>query len=506
MRKAVAILGVLALAIVGFGCSQQKAAQRAEATYDLPTMYDSLTIVQYGALGDSAYQLLEEGDTDAAVAVFERQIELIPNGPWGYYNTACAYGRTEQLELAFEWLTRAVDHGWCNAAHMRVDPDMEALREDPRFETLALRADSIRVAQEEAFAQGLPTNVSAPEGVNTAEELNTFYENQRRLLGQQRRIWMDWEYDAARMTLEAQRIAGIKALPPAERPEDYMGENIERIRALTRFKSLYDSWGALAEGVTTEVQHFLANEPAPELAAEANYRAALASFCQNRPFSCEDSSWESATVDAKEYLARIPETSEWAGMAEAWEVYFACEDTLTTEQALKPRIQEFVEDRSDNEAAMKVAAMNFHDRLVKAVWPIPLEGTDRQGRPVSLAEYKGKPVLVDFWATWCGPCRGELPYLKKAYEKYHDEGLEILSVSLDYPEQTTPEDYDAWIEEHGMDWRHIYDQEHWDSEIVKSFRVYSIPSPFLIDQTGEMVAAGSALRQEQLDSTLATLF
>ncbi len=506
MRKAVAILGALVLVIVGFGCSQEQAAQRAEVSYDLPILYDSLTVVHFSAVGDSGYQLLDEENTEEAVAAFGRQIKLIPASPWGYYNIACAYGRTQQVEQGIEWLTNAVDNGWCNGTHMRSDPDLEALREDPRFEPLAQRADSMRAAHEAVFAQGLPTHASVPAGLSTLEDVNNFYDGRRAMLGQYRGVWMDWQYDAARITLEAQRIAALESLPVAERPEDYAGEDLERVRALTRFKSVYDSWGALSDGVQAEVTHLLATNPSPEHAAEANYRAALAAFCQDRPFSCSDSSWEPATKGASVYLDKIPADSKWAGTAEAWKIFFACEDSLANEQVLRPRIQDFVKNNADDQSAIRVAALNFHDKLVEAMWPIPLEGTDRDGNPVSLADYKGKPVLVDFWATWCGPCRGELPYLKEAYEKYTDKGFEILSVSLDYPDRITPEDYDAWTEENGMNWRHIYDQQHWNSEIVKAFHVYSIPSPFLIDQDGDLVAAGEALRQENLDSTLATLF
>ena len=123
-----------------------------------------------------------------------------------------------------------------------------------------------------------------------------------------------------------------------------------------------------------------------------------------------------------------------------------------------------------------------------------------------MADYRGKPVLIDFWAIWCGPCRRELPHIKEAWEKYHKQGFEIVSVSLDYANRTTPEDYAQWIEEKGMSWRHVYDQKDWDSELVKAFHVYGIPSPFLIDKNGDLVASGADLRQEKLDSTLATLF
>jgi thiol-disulfide isomerase/thioredoxin len=78
---------------------------------------------------------------------------------------------------------------------------------------------------------------------------------------------------------------------------------------------------------------------------------------------------------------------------------------------------------------------------------------DLAGEPLSIAKFKGKVVLVDFWATWCGPCRGELPNVLAAYKKYHDKGFEIIGISLDRDENALK----SFIKENGMVWPQYFD-------------------------------------------------
>lgn len=117
-----------------------------------------------------------------------------------------------------------------------------------------------------------------------------------------------------------------------------------------------------------------------------------------------------------------------------------------------------------------------------------------QGKEVSLSDYRGKLVLLDFWASWCGPCRKENPNVVEAYEKYkkgkfkNANGFVVLSVSLDRSEQ-------AWknaIKADGLIWKsHVWDK---NSKITRKYGVRSIPYPFLIDGEGKIIAQGNQLR------------
>jgi thiol-disulfide isomerase/thioredoxin len=116
-------------------------------------------------------------------------------------------------------------------------------------------------------------------------------------------------------------------------------------------------------------------------------------------------------------------------------------------------------------------------------------------------DYKGKVVLLDFWATWCGPCRAELPNVVAAYQKYHDKGFEVLSVSLDRP-QHGPELL-QFVKANKMTWPQIYDGGYWKARIAGLYGVHAIPCPVLVDgDTGVILAEGAGAVGSRLTRAL----
>jgi thiol-disulfide isomerase/thioredoxin len=109
--------------------------------------------------------------------------------------------------------------------------------------------------------------------------------------------------------------------------------------------------------------------------------------------------------------------------------------------------------------------------------------TSLTGDPVDLSQMKGKVVLIDFWATWCPPCRGEVPNVVAAYNKYHDKGFEIIGISLDQNRDTLK----AFTKEHGMTWPQFFDGQGWDNRISKSFGIDSIPAMWLVGKDGKLI-------------------
>jgi peroxiredoxin len=130
------------------------------------------------------------------------------------------------------------------------------------------------------------------------------------------------------------------------------------------------------------------------------------------------------------------------------------------------------------------------------------EQPDISGKKVTLSQFKGKYLFLDFWASWCKPCRAENPNLVKAYEKFKQKGLEIMSVSLDGIAQKK-----AWLNAiriDGLTWLQVSDLKAWENSAALIYGVKAIPENYLIDPSGKIIAKN--LRGEELNSMLNTIF
>jgi|KBSMisStaDraftv2_1062788.scaffolds.fasta_scaffold01546_2 peroxiredoxin len=122
---------------------------------------------------------------------------------------------------------------------------------------------------------------------------------------------------------------------------------------------------------------------------------------------------------------------------------------------------------------------------------------DTSGKSVSLSSFTGKYVLVDFWASWCGPCRAENPNVVRVYNEFKDKNFTILGVSLD-------KDKKPWlkaIKDDGLAWNHVSDLKYWSSQVVDLYKFEAIPFNVLVDPHGKIIAKG--LRGDELEKKLA---
>ena len=133
---------------------------------------------------------------------------------------------------------------------------------------------------------------------------------------------------------------------------------------------------------------------------------------------------------------------------------------------------------------------------------LPFTAKTTAGKPVNFpADYKGKIVLLDFWATWCGPCVAEVPNVVENYKKYHPRGFEILGISLDRADDLPK--LTSFTQDKGMPWPQVYDGKMWQAEIATRYGVQSIPFMLLVNgDTGEILGRDSDLRGPNLSPAL----
>ncbi len=152
-----------------------------------------------------------------------------------------------------------------------------------------------------------------------------------------------------------------------------------------------------------------------------------------------------------------------------------------------------IDSRLTQMVQQEIAGLSSERKLAVGQPIMPFEVTGIDGSKISPDKYKGKVLLIDFWATWCGPCVAEMPTVKKVYSKYKDDGFEIVGISLDRDRKAL----DAYLKQNKIPWPQYFDGKYWQNDIAMRYSVSSIPATFLVDRDGNI--RYKSLRGNQLE-------
>jgi len=206
-----------------------------------------------------------------------------------------------------------------------------------------------------------------------------------------------------------------------------------------------------------------------------------------------DSVQKAQSTFMKEYILKNGKSVVAAYLAISNAYAYSLEDLKAINKAMDPSV-------ANSAYVKKLAEREIILGKVEPGQPAPeFTLNDTTGNPISLSSLKGKVVLVDFWASWCGPCRAENPNVVAAYKRFSSKGFTVFGVSLDT-------DKDKWLQaiaKDGLTWPHVSDLIGWDNAAAKQYGVMSIPASYLLDKEGKIIA--SNLRGEELVKKLEEL-
>jgi len=451
-----------------------------------------LELPDLGADDVKAFEEASETGSDAydgkdyarAARLMTRATKIYAGNEGLWYNLACVQALMGRPTLALESLEKARLAGWRDATWPTQDSDLAVLRDTDGMNAWL---ESVR-----SSAPSAPTSFAASDLARDEEELDALGKAASEridalgsVLGPERQ-----RQDAL---VSQWKVASLQALAEgATDPATRERLHWRAIETLTREDGGPRDPGGARQVVelATAFRHDFATSARD---ADAWLRAVRAGHVLR--LEAGDGQDDEA-VYTQDLLLLVATASPGAATQQAMASLLGLlEDDETAVRALHARLRREIADDKAFDELLLSRARGVHYRM--AGLPA-FQAKTLEAQAITPAALKGRVTLLDFWATWSGPCRGEIPHLKSAYEKFHGRGFDIVGISLDDAPKGDPAKFSAWCEEHGVAWPQVFDGKGWEAALATTFHVKSIPLALLVDRDGRVAFADGQLRGEQL--------
>ena len=487
--------------------SSASAAFNAGQAPELPGASLIMRFVRETSMG---YAALEADSAQVALQRFGELASLVPQSPRAHCNIACARARLGQLDEARAAFERAIDLGYAEIEEVEEDPDIAPLRAQKYWPDLLERMHGNLESMRSALAAQLAHPAAQDDPVFTdLDSLKAHFGEMERRTGGAARIYGRPTVSRMQLDIMMRKLAALDRMLSKTTDDSLaLPIRLEILRTRAGFADLEERpWTVGRKSALATARDFRARYPQSEEAAVAALWIARAEWYGKMRAKIEETpkqDCEAAITELRSVASSYPQTPGGCqALAEA--IQITAESSARDMDRVRPLFEELEAGCKLDRNLLGDLYYSMNEYRLQVHGVPDFSATDIDGREWKLLELRGKPVLLDFWATWCGPCVAELPTVVRMRRQYPESKLTILGISLDRGDRLTVDALRAWMAKKGMDWPQIFGGEGWQAALPKLYQVSSIPFPVLLGADGSVVAAGEGARGKKLEQKLAEL-
>ncbi len=465
------------------------------------------TARKYQKLYSKTYEKAEEKRWDDVLRLATKMEKVAPEATLHEGFLAQAHAQLGNRDDAYAALERMIEPGWTHDKGFELLESLTPLYGDERFEALSRRAAEMgRAWQEWRRTMHVRLPPSEAEVFDSADALTSAFETRRNETQWNSMLIAGPRYLQRLSSLNDREIAAAwRYVDDHPGAEDLDDAGVAAVRAANRYKEYSPFLDGDAAIVLDTADRFLERWPDSEHRPEVELTRAIATWKAHGKDE-GDATRVRRSEEALPLFAALEERfgdSPEATKARIWRFGIAMElgDAVVTPEIedLYGRIEPaFEDDRELEQYAWREAARAMFQINGKKLF----DGVDLDGNSWTWETMRGKVVLIDFWATWCGPCVDEIPQIKETHDKYREAGFAVVGVSLDGGDKNA---FLKECEDLGIDWPQIFDGKGWNTALARSFGIWGVPTPVLIDRDGRVVAVHGEARGDRLEEKVAEL-